>query len=348
MTSAAGEATVKGTLDLTREPTGYDLAATVTHLDPAALLGRDEAASDLTGAVTLRGAGTTFEDTNGTATLALSDSTLAGTVLQALDLKLALAARRLEIEGSAATTASGRAQARGVLAVAEEHYELEATFADFDVAPFVNRPALAGRSSGTVAMRGTGFTAATTRGELHLALGPGTVGKVEVQSARIDARAAGGTLSVERATLRSRLANADASGTLALTPEVTADPTRASGALRYEIVAADVSPLAALVGWAPLRGRATVTGNASGGIGALDAQARVEGRDLAREGIAVGTLTADVRGKRLGGAGARIDVTANAADLRAGGRHFEQLEAQRVVAAPGWSHGAGCGRSRSA
>lgn len=339
LTSVAGEAAVTGTVDLSRAPAGYDLRATVTHLDTAALLGPRHPASDLSGSVSVRGSGTTPGEATGTFTLALRDSTLAETPFQTLTAQGTLAARRLEID-AAAVTANGRAHARGVLAAAEERYELDATFVDFDPAPFINRLNLPARLNGTLTVRGTGFALGAASGELHAALTASKVGAVEIRGAQVDLRAARGTLAVERATVRSNVADAEASGSLALAPHLSAaapdaaasalgrDLSRASGTLRYEVRAADLSPLAATVGAVPLAGRASIIGSASGSVGALEVRARGEAHDLARNRLAAGMLAVEVRASRLGAADARIDLSARAREVRAGGLRFAALDAK--------------------
>ncbi len=320
LATEAGSIALDGTVDVASTPQSYDLHLALQHVNAAGLLGPAQPVTDVSGTVSAKGKGTTFEAVAATFAVALSESTIAGKPLQRANLDGSIAERTVQFEASAATP-MGSAQAGGTVDVPAERYDLRLAATDFDPAPFVNRPDLTARINATATVTGTGLTAETARADAHVELGRSRVQAIEIREAHLDARADRGWLTVERLALRSSSVEAEASGALALSGHAGRDAT-----VRYQLESRDLRPLATVARVGPLSGSLKIAGTAHGSLRALTVDATVAARRLARESTTIGAVDATVHAAELGTPTARADVSGHAADVHAGGQAFRQVD----------------------
>lgn len=320
ITSAAGTVEIGGHVGQT-EPLSYDVHATLTNVNAAGFAGPAQPVTDLTGTVDAKGKGVTLADAASHLALELRDSAVGGRAISRLAVSGDVADQQVTFEASAAAE-GGEADARGTVGVADERYDVRLEARHFDPAPLVGRADLHAQLNATLTAAGTGFTPATARGEVHLAMTPSRVEQIDVRSAVADVRAASGTLTVDRLQVDASAVQANASGTIGL--DEHAAPTTA--ALRFAVRAPDLAPVAKLAAAGPLSGSATIDGTASGKLGDLAVRATVTGRQLARAGALVGSVTADVTGNGLGGPRATAGVGIHASDVGATGRRFTTVD----------------------
>ncbi len=320
ITSEAGEIALDGNAGL-GDPPSYDVRTRLTALNVARLLGPSRPVTNLNGTVTLKGKGATL-DAAASAAVLLQDSTISDRVISRLSVDGDVAGRQVTFTAATAL-GGGEAEARGTVSLADERYDLRLTTRALDPAPLVGRPDLHAQLSATVTLAGTGFRAETAHAEAHLAMTPSKIEQVDVASAKADLRAANGTLTIDQLRVDASAVQLEASGTLA----VGSQPSATTGALRYQLRASDLAPVARIAGAGPLAGSVGVEGTATGGLADLGIRATITGRQLAGGGAVVGKLTAHVSGEGIGGARARADVDVQAEDLQAAARHFATLDA---------------------
>lgn len=320
VTSAAGTVALDGHVGRA-DPPSYDLHATLDAVNAAGFAGPAQPATDLTGTIDVQGKGVTLAEASAHVALALRDSMVSGRKIARLSVGGDVAAEQVTFDASAAIE-GGDAEARGTVAIAAERYDVRLQTRSFDPAPLIGRPDLHAQLNATLIAAGTGFTPATARAEAHLVMTPSRLERVDVTSAAADVRIASGTLTIERLRVDASALALDASGTLAL--DEHAAP--ATGTLRFAVRARDLAPVAQVAGIGPLAGTAAIDGTASGGLGDLAVQATLTGRQLARAGTLVGSVTATVSGRGLGGPRGAADLDAHATDVHAGGRRFAALD----------------------
>jgi autotransporter translocation and assembly factor TamB len=337
----AGTLALAGTLDTAGAPLGYDVRLTLTHVNAAALLGPARPTTDLTGSATVTGKGTTLEEVASEFALALEQSRVAGRTLDELAVTGRIAERTVAFEGHAASEA-GNARASGKVELVPERYDVRLAMERFDPAVLLARPDLRSSITGSLTANGSGFRPEHARADVRVEIGASRVRDLDVRDARALVHAADGRLSIETLTLRSSAADAEVSGTLALTSGAGAPAARGAaaptGSLRYALRARDLAPLATVAGVAPLGGTLTIDGTASGSLAALDVHATVTGSRLVRGANGVERARADVSATALGSERATATIAAQASELHALGRRFATLAldgrwAKRGVAA---------------
>jgi len=322
-----GALALAGTLDIAGAPLGYDVRLTLTHVNAAALLGPARPATDLTGSATVTGKGTTLEEVAGDFALALEQSRVADRTLAELSVTGRVAERTVTFEGRAASEA-GDARASGKVELVPERYDVRLAMERFDPAVLLARPDLRSSITGSITANGTGFRPEHARADVRVEIGASRVRDLDVRDARALVHAADGRLGIETLTLRSSAADAEVSGTLALTSAAATAARGApapTGSLRYALRARDLAPLAALGGVAPLGGALTVEGTASGSLQALDVHATVIGSRLVRGPHEAERARADVSVTALGSERATATIAAQASELHVLGRRFATL-----------------------
>ena len=182
-----------------------------------------------------------------------------------------------------------------------------AAFTDLDPGVAASRPALAGAVTGTLdgafALPDvTAITLPTATGRAQLTLAPSRIGDQTIDRGVLAASLANGVADVATLDVSGPLAHVTAKGPVSVTRD-------GASALRFEVVAADLAPAAALAGVKDVAGAGRVDGTLTGNL----AELHVAG-DLSLSNAAYGTTAKAVETK------AHYDVT------------LPELEADRVRA----------------
>jgi autotransporter translocation and assembly factor TamB len=288
-----GRVRLDGTLDLRDDTPLGELHAALEHVDVGGIIGPALPASDLTGS--LRLAARVDAPRTVIFGLDLRDPRVGTATLGTLAVTGSADGETVRFEAAGASS-SGAARLTGAIVPKARRFDLRLTAKDLDPALLSGRAELGGAVNATVTLVGEGFTPATARGDVGLAIAPSRIGAVAITGGALTARTAAGRLVVERATVASNAGSAELSGDLAL---ASADAPGVGG-LRGEVRVTDLRPLAELFGRPGMRGVATVTAGARGRPGALDATVTVKAGGLAGPGWQVATLDAELAAERLG------------------------------------------------
>jgi len=314
-----GRVRIDGTLDVRGPTPGGELRAALEHVDLGGIVGSRLPSSDLTGGLRL----STRADTPGAVLFALdlSNPRVGNTTVTTVALSGTADAERVSFEVAAAA-AAGAARVTGTIAPRAERFDLQLTANEIDPGLLTGRAELGGRVNGTMTLAGEGFTLATSRADLVLALTPSRVGAVPISAGALAARVEKGRLAIERARLVTTVGRAEASGDLVFGPGAVPG----AGGLRGELRATDLRPVATLFGRPDVSGAATVTFGAQGRPEALDWQATLSARRLAGSGWQAATLDAEIDTRRCGDPKAEANVHARGHDVTVAERRLSDVE----------------------
>ncbi len=329
--SDAGALRIGGAVDLASRPYAYDLRLALEQLDAARLLGPAQPTTKLSGTITAKGRGITFDEAAGAFSVALSNSIIRETRFERLSAEGSIENRRIAAQALAKTN-GGDATLAGTLNVGSQQYDLRLKAEQFDPTPFLNRKDLAARINGTVSVRGSGFEPTTAPADAHLTISPSQFDSIQIRKLDGVLHLADSQLTIERFDLDSSVATARASGAIGV--QAAAGQKRAaasSGSLQYAVDVTDLRALARLAGSGPMDGSFTLNGTARGRLDALDVEAAFDGKRLAATGARIAALRAQVKAQAIGTPRAAADLTAQAEEIQASGR---RLAAAHVEA--GW------------
>jgi autotransporter translocation and assembly factor TamB len=191
-----------------------------------------------------------------------------------------------------------------------------------------DRPALGGAVTGTIdaafaapAIRQVALADAS--GRATLTLGPSQLGEHRLDRGALTASLAGGVVDVASLEASGPLAEVSASGPVAVTREGASN-------LRYSVDAADLAPLASLAGQTGITGAGRVDGTLTGNLAELRTTGSL-GLSNAAYGETARAVDTDVDYDvvlpDLDAARARVEATARAAMVEAGGQTIREVTA---------------------